>query len=393
MAKKGTKIKRYGSIYGRNSGSLAIAAAMVIGLGVFAVAGWLLYTPIHDFIMNIGQERVQQQGQAQSEPQQQSQSQPAESLPALEDTKEPAADSSEVRGIYIPAQLLDDGAALSSTLETAAMSGFNTVLIDAKDASGSVLYLSDNEIGKKTGVAAEKLYDASDAAQKIKSAGLTPAARLHAFRDAAAAISERELAVRYYDTQVYWFDNSPELGGKPWLNPYSEQAQQYIISLAEELCDSGFELIMLDSVQFPTGLALDKAGYGGAEKNVSRSQVLSQFVEKVNKAVEQKGAKLILCCSTDWLSADETMNSYIYGGSPTEYFTESVMITMPQGMENWRAVLESASNAGLNRPISLIPVFAADGTLVDSAELIQTLLSAGEKEYVFYNPHGSYKLK
>ena len=391
MARKGTKIKRYGSIYGRNSGSVVIAAAMIIGLSLFAVAGWLLYTPIHDFVMNIGSDSPKAPASSIAAP---VESQPAApTAPVTSEAPAPAATQSEIKGIYIPAQALSDAQTLSATFENAVSAGFNTVLVDAKDAAGTVLYSSDNAIGKMAGVAAESTYDAKAAAEKIKSAGLTPAARLHAFRDPAAAIADRDLAVTYYDTAIYWFDNSPELGGKPWLNPYSDEARRYIVSLAQELCDSGFEMIMLDSVQFPTGFALDKAGYGANSGSITRTQILSQFVDEMRDAVEDKGAELVLCCSTDWLTADEKMNQMVYGGSPAEYFTESVMVAMPQDSDNWGSIISSIGEKTSSGQISLIPVFAADGAVMDNAELINAVEKSGAEEYVFYNPHGSYRFK
>lgn len=388
MAKKGTKIKRYGSIYGRNSGSVVMAASMVIGLLLFAVAGWLLYTPIHDFVMNIGAD--------EPKPPSSSAVSSVETPPAesnVSSNPEPVAVKPEIKGIYIPSQVLDDGQALSATFENAASAGFNTVLVDAKDAGGTVLYSSNNAIGKMTGVAAETTYDAEKAAESIKSAGLIPAARLHAFKDAAAAIADREMAVTYYDSAMYWFDNSPELGGKPWLNPYSDEARRYIVSLAQELCDSGFEMIMLDSVQFPTGFSLEKAGYGEKSDSVTRTQILAQFVDEVRSAVESKGAELIICCSVDWLSADEKMNEMVYGGSPAEYFTESVMVNMPQDTDSWKNIISSIGEKTQAGQISFIPVFAADGSVIDNADLMSAVKNSGAKEYVFYNPHGSYRFK
>lgn len=59
MKKKGTKIRRYGNIYGRGmgSGSWQIVVAMIAGVLLFGVIGWSLYTPIHSWIAGLGEER------------------------------------------------------------------------------------------------------------------------------------------------------------------------------------------------------------------------------------------------------------------------------------------------------------------------------------------------
>ena len=132
MARKGTKIKRYGSIYGRNSGSIVIAAAMIIGLSLFAVAGWLLYTPIHDFVMNIGSDSPKAPASSIAAP---VESQPAApTAPVTSEAPAPAATQSEIKGIYIPAQALSDAQTLSATFENAVSAGFLGQIEKAKQS-------------------------------------------------------------------------------------------------------------------------------------------------------------------------------------------------------------------------------------------------------------------
>lgn len=130
------------------------------------------------------------------------------------------------------------------------------------------------------------------------------------------------MGVRYYDTESLWYDNDPAQGGKPWLNPCSAQVREYLVSLASELVSSGFDIILLDSVQFPSGLGLEKAGYGIA--NPDRAQVLDGFITQVRKTVEDAGGRLIVCLPSDaLLPGDEAgdalitpNNQMIYGGNP-----------------------------------------------------------------------------
>ena len=111
MKKKGTKIRRYGNIYGRGmgSGSWQIVVAMIAGVLLFGVIGWSLYTPIHNWIAGLGEERPAASSMApvlSSQPQQKpddssssAQGGPA-ALPVLPQP-EPRADET-VNGIYLP---------------------------------------------------------------------------------------------------------------------------------------------------------------------------------------------------------------------------------------------------------------------------------------------------
>ncbi|HWP50698.1 MAG TPA: putative glycoside hydrolase [Clostridia bacterium] len=414
MARKGTKIKRYGNIYGRGmgAGSWPILVAMFFGVLLFGIIGWSLYTPVHEFVMKLGTESAGKPSSAVSAapssttselPPQQTPATPpvGEFQPQPADTT-PTSQSLGLRGIYLPqGQLLDD-VVLSNMLASAVDAKLNTIVVDAKDATGAVLFSSENALAQKAGASADTAYSAKRVADAISGKGLTPAARIHAFRDGLAPLNEREMAVHYYDTDIYWYDNSPDQGGKPWMNPYSQAAQQYIISLVEELCSQGFKVILLDSVQFPTGVGLDKAGYGPAAKTTAKDVVLTQFVNAVSATVKAKGGELVLCAQDGWAPTGDALrdsqiqidNNRLYGGSPVGYFTARVMLPLPSDASLWASALRNASSASQNTGwISLLPAFAVDGTLVDCTELTTSLKNVGGGDYVFYNPQGNYKLQ
>ncbi len=411
MAKKGTKIKRYGNIYGRGmgGGSWSILIAMFFGVLLFGVIGWSLYTPIHEFVMKLGAEPPASSVVAPAPTVPESQPETPDSPPENASRPEtspaapaPSAPGAGIRGLYLPqTQLLND-AVLGSMLTSAVNAQLNTVVVDAKDATGAVLFSSGNALAQKVGAASDAAYSAKQVAQTISAKGLIPAVRIHAFRDSIAPLQEREMAVHYYDTDVFWYDNSPDLGGKPWLNPYSQKAQQYIISLAAELCEQGFKVILLDSVQFPSGVGLDKAGYGPAAAATARDAVLTQFVSAVSAAVKAKGGELILCTQESWAPTGddlrdaqiEAANSRLYGGSPAGFFTARVMLPLPSDSAHWASTLRSATLAAQNTGwIGLIPAFSADGTLVDCSALTASFKAAGGGDYVLFNSQGNYKLQ
>ncbi len=390
MAKKGTKIKRYGSIYEKRSSSVILVLIMIAGLVIFGVAGWLLYTPVHDFIMGLGDSDDTRQGPSVSSSAA-PQSQPFEASSRSESHIIEKA-SKEVKGIYLPVSHVLDHSAFDVALQKAKAADINTVVIDAKDASGTVLYSSSNSVAKSSGVAAARVYDAEKAVEAVKKAGLSPAVRLYTFKDAAAPAADRDMAVHYYDTEIYWLDNSPELGGKMWLNPYSAKAQEYILSMIEELCSAGFEAVLLDSVQFPSGVGLDKAGYGKEAAVKSKSQLLTEFVDKAAEVAEAHGAQLILCTDIYWLAPGaETVNNHLYGGSPHVFFPDTVSVSLPEDSSVWGSRLEMLKDSIQSEMVAFVPAYADDGTLVESSSLIESISSTAANGYILYDPQGNYK--
>lgn len=185
MKKKGTKIRRYGNIYGRGmgSGSWQIVVAMIAGVLLFGVIGWSLYTPIHSWIAGLGEERPAASSMApvlSSQPQQEpddsssSAQGGAAALPVLP-RPEPQTEGT-VNGIYLPVSALSDPSVVSGFLERASSAGLNTVVVEAKDATGTVLYASKNEIARQLGAEDLAAYDAAAVAKTIRDAGFVPAA-------------------------------------------------------------------------------------------------------------------------------------------------------------------------------------------------------------------------
>ena len=79
-----------------------------------------------------------------------------------------------------------------------------------------------------------------------------PVAKLAAFRDPIAARADRNMAIGYTGQAYLWLDNKASAGGNPWLNPYSDEAVQFIGDLIGEVQSMGFDHVLLENVQFPS---------------------------------------------------------------------------------------------------------------------------------------------
>jgi hypothetical protein len=117
--------------------------------------------------------------------------------------------------------------------------------------------------------------------------GLAPCARLTAFQDPLTPYAYREAAVYYEREGILWLDTSVELGGKPWFNPYSEQARGYVLALAQELAAAGMTDIVFAGVQFPSGYALEFCYYGENAAQLSRTDCLRECVALLQTAMEE----------------------------------------------------------------------------------------------------------
>lgn len=317
MAKR-YKIKRSysgGSFYRAKPHPVMVVLSVIV-LGALVFLGITLYRPVTDFFERLTDpSEVELDLPSESEP---------ESQPEPEPKPDPVVTYPEMRAVYLPAAVLADDALLNETLESIRGTDLNTVLVDIKDSNGNILYNTANRQAAGWGAVAEAPLDLRALSERLNDEKLMLAVRMFAFQDGIAASSDRDNAIRYQDTEWLWLDNAQELGGKPWLNPYSEEAKQYITSLALESAEMGARLVILESFQFPTGSEAN-ANFGPRAGVVARGDILKNYMAELSAKLREKGTRTAFYLTAASL-AQEAENESRYGGGPLYIAGDTVVI-------------------------------------------------------------------
>ena len=109
------------------------------------------------------------------------------------------------------------------------------MMIDVKNAKGEVTYKSKNAMASKWGVITSSAIDLSAVSSKLEQKNMSLVVKMSVFRDPKAASAGRlDYAINYKNSDYLWLDDSPENGGRPWLNPYSGPTQTYISDIMLE---------------------------------------------------------------------------------------------------------------------------------------------------------------
>ena len=281
MKKEFKVIRKKHSYRSRNNLLLRVISTILI-IAVLFAAGWFLYQPAYNWIMGLAQPEQEQSSQPEQAEEQQPEAEPQQPEPVPENWSE------ELRAVWVPAEVSANGAALEKYLNDLPGDPVNAVVLELKDAKGRVNYQSGNQTVALAGAQAAQAFDLAAVTEKLHQNGYLVLGRIHAFEDSTATAVLDEGKVRYLGTEYAWLDNSAAEGGKAWLNPYAQQAQDYIAALSAEALGFGVDGIVLDGLQFPTGFSLNLADYG-ATSEVSRPDVLNRFAERIEKLVEAKG--------------------------------------------------------------------------------------------------------
>lgn len=328
----------------------------------------------------------------------------------------PSPAGTAVRAFFLPVSALTDTSSLETTLSAAQAAGFNTVWFDLKDSDGWLHYASATELaGQAKSVAADamSLEALQTAVQTIKSKGFTPLARLYAFEDhqAPRELSAAKIAVEGKPTWT-WYDGDPQAGGKPWLNPYSETAHQYLLDLISELKTVGISTVMLDGIRFPA--RTNKATFGNSPYSAqSKAEVLATFLSKAEDSMGEDG--------TIWLAAPGNAvlgnDTAGYDGNPLTFGAQGVApVLMPASFgssvkvgdtkiadpaatpyETIQAVLAQLNlrlqvMEEAQRPTLLPWLQGYDCTTAAIREQIRAVTETGGTDagYLLYHPSGTY---
>ena len=276
----------------------AIICASILGAAVVFVSAFF----ITDTLIGVSNATVEETKAPSKKPAKQENQKPQQAKPEAVKNK---IDLKAIKAKQVDSNLLSNPANLDSTIKSLKSSGINAVIIDFKDEDGFIHYKSSIEKLKDSEILSKAQENAPTAIKKLQSAGINVIARVYCFKDPQMPRVDRLTAALYGDTKSLWLDNDPKKGGKPWLNPYSKEATDYLNAVVKEVTALGVDAVMLDGVQFPNLYAPITTFKG---ESGSRNTVLVNFV---NSCVKTAGNTPVIVTMN--AEAALTGKSKIYG--------------------------------------------------------------------------------
>lgn len=180
----------------------------------------------------------------------------------------------QIKAIFIENSVLSDEIEFQKRLDFAKSNGFNSIMLDFKDADGSVLF-SDryaDSVGEKNQITKAVLNE-------IKSKGFTVVARVYCFCDSYAPQRTGAYVFENSERTKPWFSAAASTGGVVWLNPADGRAETYLLQVISDASDYGADCIYLQSVEFPVSEE-NPPVFTEDDASLSRNFLLMGFVEK-----------------------------------------------------------------------------------------------------------------
>ena len=184
----------------------------------------------------------------------------------------------------------------------------NAAVFEFKNDKGYVIF----NTGSFMGMSADKrIPDAYDTVKQLHTLGYKTCAYISCFKDSAASASDLTYSVRNNSSEGgAWLDNS----GYGWLDPFSDNAREYVLNIIKCAADKGFDRIILGNVCFSSDSGSAQQCYAWEEASQqTRNQILVNFI---GSAVKNSGkAKLTVLCDFDALDTGANENTEKYYGN------------------------------------------------------------------------------
>jgi len=284
-----------------------------------------------------------------------------------------------VRGVYLHSRAID----VNNTqdwINKLKENELNGVVINVKNVSGEVTYDSEVQLAKSMGAVTGRL-DLKEIIEKLHKNGIYVIARLTCFKD--PVLAERCC------------------GGGNWADPSSSVAQRYIIDLAREVADFGFDEIQLDYIRYSDG----PGEIGGNYE--ARSRLIAGFVEKMRQELpSQVSLSADVYGRTMWewnaKNIDPIGQNLSYLDGPTDFLSPMIYpshYTDPDLVYNPGKLIELSMESGMERVSGKFRPFIqgfdrampSDLNLVEYIqEELRALEKVGVEGYLVWNPKSNY---
>jgi len=207
-------------------------------------------------------------------------------------------DCGELHARYIPFKKAQNAASLEAAAAEALSAGCDTVVIEMKDESGQLAWMSVTEQAAAYGTGG--ILDYTELVPALKEKGLTVIAGISVCADSMMAIRNWPIALLSADGMPYKDEN-----GRYWLDPYSRGVREYTIALVQELAGLGFDEIWLDNLRHPD-TASENLRYSVTLRNAPNPHsAVCQLARKIAESMQSSDVKLGVTVGASTLAGGE----------------------------------------------------------------------------------------
>ena len=190
----------------------------------------------------------------------------------------------KVKGIYVSGPIAGHSK-MDELIELVDTTELNAMVIDVKNDDGRITYqLDQNTVASQIGANINYVSDMNALVKRCKEKNIYLIARIVAFKDPYLAQQCPDYAVKTKSGDIF-HDKS----GLAWVNPYNHEVWDYLIEVATQAANIGFDEIQFDYIRFSTDLKSDKLDFGPEAENKSKTDIITEFTQYAHNKLSDLG--------------------------------------------------------------------------------------------------------
>ena len=189
----------------------------------------------------------------------------------------------KVKGIYVSGPVAGI-AKMDDLIDLVDRTELNAMVIDIKNDEGRVTYKMQSEQVLEIGAGVRYIPDIDELVARCKEKNIYLIARIVAFRDPYLAEQKPEWAVHTEDGEVFRDKN-----GLAWVNPYRREVWDYLLEIASQAGQAGFDEVQFDYIRFSTDVNESEVDYGPESEGVGKVEIITEFTEYLYEHLVPQG--------------------------------------------------------------------------------------------------------
>jgi len=190
-----------------------------------------------------------------------------------------------LKAIYMTSWVAGDKKWRSELVKLIDETEINAVVIDIKDYTGRISFAVSNPLLLKYGATENRIPDIESFISELHAKNIYVIGRISVFQDPFMVKARPDLAVKRESDGQVWKDHK----GISWLDANSKEVWDYIIALALDSYNLGFDELNFDYIRFPSDGNMKDISYPFSNKE-KKSEVIRKFFEYLSANVKPSGA-------------------------------------------------------------------------------------------------------